>query len=53
MELFNEPRKGFVNGPIQFGTGVAKGVNSLVSNVVGGSLDAVGKITSTLYTASK
>jgi len=53
VELFNEPRKGFVNGPIHFGTGVAKGVNSLVSNVVGGGLDVVGKITGTLYSATK
>lgn len=53
LEFFNEPRKGFVDGPIQFGTGVAKGVNSLVSNVVGGGLDAVGKITGTLYNATK
>jgi len=53
VEFFNEPRKGFVNGPIQFGAGVAKGVNSLVSNVVGGGLDAVGKITGTLYSAKK
>jgi len=52
-ELFNEPRKGFVNGPIHFGTGVAKGVNALVSNVVGGGLDVVGKITGTLYNATK
>lgn len=53
VELFNEPRKGFVNGPIHFGTGVAKGVNSLLSNVVGGGLDVVGKITGTLYSATK
>jgi hypothetical protein len=53
VEFFDEPRKGFQNGPIYFGTGVAKGFNSLVSNVIGGSLDFVGKITGTLYNATK
>jgi len=53
IELFNEPRKGFVDGPLQFGEGLAKGLNSLVSNVIGGGFETVGKITGTLYTATK
>ena len=53
IELFNEPRKGFLEGPKQFGQGLAKGINSLVSNVVGGGFDTVGKITGTLYAATK
>lgn len=53
MEFFNEPRKGFMNGPSDFGIGIAKGVKSLLSNVVGGSLDTVGKITGTLLSFTK
>ena len=53
IELINEPRKGFLKGPTQFGKGLAKGIASLVSNVVGGTFDAVGKITGTLLTATQ
>ena len=53
IELFNEPRKGFLKGPSQFGKGLAKGVASLFSGVVGGSFDAIGKITGTLLSATK
>ena len=53
IELINEPRKGFLKGPSQFGKGLAKGVVSLVSNVVGGSFDAIGKITGTLLSATQ
>lgn len=53
LEFFNEPRKGFLQGPKQFGEGVAKGINSFVSNVIGGGFDTVGKITGTLLTATK
>ena len=53
VEFFNEPRKGFLQGPAQFGKGIAKGVNSLVSNVIGGGLDTVSKITGSLYAAAK
>ena len=47
FEFFNEPRKGFLKGPVGFGEGLAKGVGSLISNVIGGSFDVVGKITGT------
>lgn len=53
MEFFNEPRKGFLQGPSAFGIGLAKGVGSLVTNVVGGGLDSVGKITGTLLNVSR
>ena len=53
VEFFNEPRKGFMQGPKKFGEGLAKGVSSLVGNVVGGGLDTVTKITGTLYSAAK
>jgi hypothetical protein len=53
VEFFNEPRKGFLMGPKEFGKGIAKGLNSLVSNVVGGGFDTVSKITGTLLTATK
>ena len=47
FEFFNEPRKGFLKGPVGFGEGIAKGVYSLISNVIGGGFDVVGKITGT------
>ena len=53
IEFFNEPRKGFLKGPTQFGEGLKKGFGSLISNIVGGSFDVVGKITGTLLTATK
>jgi len=53
VEFFDEPRKVFISGPIYFGTGIVRGVHSLVSNIVGGSLDVLGKITGTLYNATK
>ena len=53
MEFFNEPRKGFLQGPMQFGEGIAKGVYGLVSNVVGGAFDTVGKISGTLLSSAK
>lgn len=53
IEFFNEPRKGFLQGPDKFGKGIAKGINSLVSGIVGGSFDAIGKISGTLLYAAK
>ena len=50
FEFVNEPRKGLLKGPSQFGKGVAKGVAGLLNGVVGGTLDSVSKITGTLYT---
>ena len=53
LEFFNEPRKGFMQGPKEFGEGIAKGIASLIGNVVGGGLNSVSKITGTLYSAAK
>ena len=53
IEFFNEPRKGFAHGPIGVGEGIVKGVGSLVQNVVGGSFEAIGKMTGTFLQATK
>ena len=50
FELVNEPTKGLMQGPTQFGKGLAKGVTGLLNGVVGGTMDSVTKITGTLYT---
>jgi len=53
FEFFNEPRKGLLKGPEEFGIGIARGTRSLVSNIVGGGFNSVSKITGTLLNASK
>ena len=53
FEFFNEPRKGLLKGPGEFGLGIAKGARSLVSNIVGGGFKSASKITGTLLNASK
>ena len=53
FQLFNEPRKGLLKGPEEFGIGLTKGARGFVSNVVGGSLKSVSKITGTLLNATK
>jgi hypothetical protein len=53
FELFNEPRKGFLQGPTQFAKGLGRGIVGLLSGVIGGAADAVGKITGTLYAATQ
>ena len=52
-ELINEPRKGFMQGPREFGIGVAKGIGALISGVVGGTFGAVERISGTLYTSTQ
>ena len=52
-QLFNEPRKGLLKGPEEFGIGLTRGARALVSNVVGGGFNTVSKITGTLLTATK
>ena len=49
FEFVNEPRKGLLKGPTQFGKGLAKGVAGLLNGVVGGTFDSVSKISGTLY----
>ena len=53
FEFFNEPRKGMLKGPEEFGLGVAKGTRSLVSNIVGGSFKSASKITGSLLSVTK
>ena len=45
FEFFNEPRKGLLKGPEEFGIGIAKGTKSLVTNIVGGGFKSASKIT--------
>ena len=49
FEFVNEPRKGLLKGPSQFGKGIAKGVAGLLNGVVGGTFDSVSRISGTLY----
>ena len=53
FQFFNEPRKGLLKGPEEFGLGIKRGVGALVSNVVGGGFNTVSKITGTLLSATK
>ena len=48
-ELINEPRKSFVQGPLQFGKGIAKGIGKLLSGIIGGAFGVVESISGTLY----
>lgn len=53
FEFFNEPRKGMLKGPKEFAEGLNKGFKSLVTNVVGGGLNSVSRVTGSLYTLFK
>ena len=53
FELINEPRKGFLLGPKQFGKGLLKGLGGVLSGVVGGSFGVVQRISGTLYGATQ
>jgi len=53
FEFFNEPRKGILKGPKEFAMGIGKGVKSLITNVVGGSLNSVSRVTGSLYSLVK
>ena len=53
FELVNEPRKGFLLGPKQFGKGLLKGLGGVLSGVVGGSFGVVQRISGTLYGATQ
>ena len=52
-DFVNEPRKGFRQGPLEFGKGVARGFGGLVSGIFGGIFDFVQRITGTLYAATQ
>ena len=48
-EFVYEPTKGLMQGPTQFGRGLARGFGGLLNGVVGGTMDSVSKITGGLY----
>ena len=49
FEFVNEPRKGLLKGPSQFGKGLARGFAGLLNGIIGGAFDSVGRISGTLY----
>ena len=53
FEFFNEPRKGLMKGPKEFAQGLGKGLKSLVTSVVSGSLNSVSRVTGSLYSIAK
>ena len=53
FELVNEPRKGFLLGPKQFGKGLLKGLGGFFSGVVGGTLGVVQRVSGTFYSATQ
>ena len=53
FELVNEPRKGFLLGPKQFGKGLLKGLGGVFSGVVGGTVGVVQKVSGTFYAATQ
>ena len=53
FELVNEPRKGFLLGPKQFGKGLLKGLGGVFSGVVGGTVGVVQKVSGTFYSATQ
>jgi len=42
-----------MKGPKEFAKGVGKGVRSLITNVVGGSLNSVSRVSGSLYSLVK
>ena len=49
FEFVNEPRKGLLKGPSQFGKGLARGFAGLLNGIIGGAFNSVSKISGTLY----
>ncbi|KAK6013370.1 hypothetical protein OSTOST_21317, partial [Ostertagia ostertagi] len=47
-DLFYQPFQGLVQGPEEFASGVALGVQSMFGHAVGGAAGAVGRITGTV-----
>lgn len=47
-DLKDKPAEGFVEGPLEFGKGLAQGTSSLIAHSVGGALNSVEKITGTI-----
>jgi hypothetical protein len=48
MQIIEAPRKGLINGPLGFGSGIAIGFGTFISTIISSSFDVVGKITGTL-----
>jgi hypothetical protein len=53
VEFVSEPYKGLLLGPKQFVSGLSKGTQSLMSNVIGGGFSSVADITGSLYNVLK
>ena len=48
MQIIEAPRKGLINGPLGFGSGIAIGFGTFITTIISSSFDVVGKITGTL-----
>ena len=48
--MFYEPAAGIIHGPEEFAEGIATGVKSLATNVIGGTAGALGRIGNRLGT---
>ena len=53
FDLVNEPRKGFLLGPKQFGKGILKGFGSLLSGILGGAAGVIQRLSGTFYSATQ
>lgn len=49
-DLHEKPAQGFVNGPAEFGLGIAEGTRSLIAHSVGGAFSSISGITGTVST---
>lgn len=49
-DLKDKPSEGFVQGPLEFGKGIAEGTSSLIAHSIGGALNSVSKVTGTIST---
>ena len=53
VEFVNEPRKGFLLGPKQFGKGLLKGLGGLLAGTAGGAFGIAQRVSGTLYMATQ
>lgn len=44
----DKPSEGFVEGPLEFGRGIADGTTSLIAHSIGGAFNSVEKVTGTI-----
>ena len=47
-ELIERPKEGFIHGPLEGFTGLAKGSGSVVTTTVGGAFNMISKVTDTM-----